>query len=110
MSDKIISVLIDKLQKRLLSIENNQKYLSFLIDKRYANEKMVQLEVMNIISQMEQVYDYIPERHYDSNLTDKCDFWFKTKKMNTGLRLKLDPRITIRNIGMERQLHMVLIP
>ena len=74
----MIGKLMDKLAERLKIIEEKYKYLSFLVDERYANEKMLQLEVMRIISLMPDVVEYLPEKLYDYRTKDKCDFWFKT--------------------------------
>jgi len=70
--------LLDELTKRLKIIEERYGYLSFLIDERYANEKLLQLEIMHIISLSPNVVEYLPERLYDYQTKDKCDFWFKT--------------------------------
>jgi hypothetical protein len=69
--------LLDRLVRRLKTIEENYGYLSFLINWRYRNEKWLQLETMLIISSMREVTEYLPEKHY--NLREKCDFWFKTR-------------------------------
>ena len=74
----MIGQLMDRLAERLKIIEGKYKYLSFLIDERYANEKLLQLEVMRIISLMPDVVEYLPEKLYDYRTKDKCDFWFKT--------------------------------
>lgn len=74
----MINELLDGLVERLRTIEEKYGYLSFLIDKRYANEKLLQLEVMKIVSLMPDVLEYLPEKPYDYKTKDKCDFWFKT--------------------------------
>lgn len=69
---------MDELTKRLKMIEEKYMYLSFLIDERYANEKLLQLEVMRIIFLIPDIAEYLPEKLYDYKTKDKCDFWFKT--------------------------------
>ena len=73
---EIESVLIE-IEDRLKTIENKYGYLSYLIEKRLANEKLIQLEVMRIISLQNDVVEYLPERLYP-NSSAKCDFWFRT--------------------------------
>jgi len=70
--------IIEYLEKRLVLMENNYGYLSYLIKERFANEKLFQLEIMRMISLHSDVVEYLPERLYP-NSTQKCDFWFKTK-------------------------------
>ena len=74
----MIDQLVDRLAERLEIIEGKYKYLSFLIDERYANEKLLQLEIMRIISLMPDVDEYLPEKPYNYGTKEKCDFWFKT--------------------------------
>jgi hypothetical protein len=68
-----------QLETRLHEIESKHHYLSFLIEKRLANEKLLQLEIMHIISQNPEVADYLPEKLYRSSSKEKCDFWFKMR-------------------------------
>jgi len=89
--DAIIPTLLDHLTKRLNQIESRHRYLSFLIDKRLANEKLLQLEVMNIISSMATTVDYLPEKPYNSDGKEKCDFWFKTTEGECWLEIKTRP-------------------
>ncbi len=74
--------MLDKLTRELTSrlkiIEEKYSHLSFLIDKRLSNEKLLQLEVMRIISLMPEVVEYLPERLYEDGGAEKCDFWFNT--------------------------------
>lgn len=74
----LMDELLDKITARLEFIEQRHGYLSFLINNRFANEKLLQLEAMRIISLREDVIEYLPEKPYDSNGREKCDFWFKT--------------------------------
>ena len=83
--------MLEQLSHRLQIIEKRHGYLSFLIDRRYANEKLLQLEAMNIISSMPQVIDYLPERMYNIEGKEKCDFWFKTRIMEYWLEIKTRP-------------------
>lgn len=89
--DIILTKLLERLSNRLVSIEKRHSYLSFLIEKRYANEKLLHLEAMNIISSLPEVIDYLPERLYDVEGREKCDFWFKTKDTEYWLELKTCP-------------------
>jgi len=89
--DIILSKLLERISSRLESIEKRHGYLSFLIEKRYANEKLLQLEVMNIISSLPRVMDYLPERQYDDEGKEKCDFWFKTEDTDYWLEIKTRP-------------------
>lgn len=68
-----------QLENRLQEIENRHHYLSYLIEKRFANEKLLQLELMHIISQNPEVADYLPEKLYITGGNEKCDFWFGMK-------------------------------
>jgi len=84
--------LLDELTKRLETIEEKYRYLSFLIDVRYANEKLLQLEVMRIVSLMPEVVEYLPEKPYDHATKDKCDFWFKTSdSIEHWMEIKMRP-------------------
>lgn len=74
----MFSRLLNELAERLKLIEEKYGYLSSLINERYANEKLLQLEVMRIISLMPDVVEYLPEKLYNYKAKDKCDFWFKT--------------------------------
>lgn len=87
----IISNLLQHLSNRLDLIEKRHSYLSFLIRKRFANEKLLQLETMNIISSMPETLDYLPERPYSFESKEKCDFWFKTKEEEYWLEIKTRP-------------------
>lgn len=91
MEDPIISHLISYLPKRLETIEENHGYLSHLIEKRFANEKLLQLETMNIISALDSVVDYLPEKLYYENSTEKCDFWFRTNEVEYWMEIKTRP-------------------
>jgi len=70
--------LMDELVKRLNTIEGKYGYLSFLIEERFTNEKLLQLEVMRIVSLMPEVAEYLPEKPYNYRSKEKCDFWYKT--------------------------------
>jgi hypothetical protein len=72
-----LSDFSEKLSIRLQQVENRHQYLSYLIEKRLANEKLLHLETMNIISHNPRVVDYLPERLYGLEEKGKCDFWFK---------------------------------
>lgn len=87
----VLSKILERLSSRLVNIEKRHGYLSFLIERRYANEKLLQLEVMNIISSLPQVVDYLPERTYDAESKEKCDFWFKTREADYWLEMKTRP-------------------
>lgn len=87
-----ISDVLKQLSLRLEEIEKRHRYLSFLIEKRFANEKLLQLETMHVISQMSEVVDYLPEKLYDSEGKEKCDFWFKLKDGNEfWIEIKMRP-------------------
>ncbi len=68
------NMFLEKLTDRLIRIEEEYKCLSFLIKKRYTNEKLLQLEAMRMIFLMPDVIEYIPERPYDFKSKEKCDF------------------------------------
>lgn len=88
---RIESSLIRDLTSRLEMIETKYNYLSYLIRERYANEKLIQLEVMRIISIHPSVIEYLPERLYPES-TAKCDFWFKTKGgTERWMEIKMQP-------------------
>lgn len=90
-NDPVLSKLVEQLSRRLETMEERHGYLSFLIEKRYANEKLLQLETMNIISSIPRVIDYLPERMYDTGGNEKCDFWFKTQNFEYWLEIKTRP-------------------
>lgn len=71
-------LLLEKLTERLNQIEARHKYLSYLIDTRFRNEKLLQIEFMIIVSAIDEVIDYLPEKPYPNNPSEKCDVWFKT--------------------------------
>ncbi|MFX0209452.1 MAG: hypothetical protein ACFFDT_25935 [Candidatus Hodarchaeota archaeon] len=73
------------------TIEKNHGYLSHLIEKRYANEKLLELEVMNIVSSLDSVIDYLPEKLYNDISTEKCDFWFRTDESEYWVEIKTRP-------------------
>ncbi|KKN47331.1 hypothetical protein LCGC14_0663900 [marine sediment metagenome] len=77
--DMVISKVLSPISERFKKIENNRKYFSYLIQKRFANERMLQLEILNIISQIDEVEDYLPEMPYDLEGKEKCDLWFSLK-------------------------------
>ena len=78
MQTDLVKKLLDELVKRLKAIEEKYGYLYFLIEERFTNEKLLQLEAMRIISLMPEVTEYLPEKLYDYISKEKCDFWFKT--------------------------------
>jgi len=78
-TEGLLQSFLKQLEIRLQEIEDRHDYLSFLIEKRFANEKLLQLETMHIISQNPEVVDYLPEKLYDSESKEKCDFWFKIR-------------------------------
>lgn len=90
--DIIISKAVPQICERLKTIENNRKYISYLIEKRFTNERMLQLEILNIISQMPEVEDYLPEMPYDLQGKEKCDLWFSLKDGSEyWIELKMRP-------------------
>lgn len=87
----IISKIIPELDKRL---NNNRikEHISYLIEKRFTNEKMLQLEILNIISNMPEVKDYMPEMPYNYNESKKCDIWFSLQDGNEyWIEVKMRP-------------------
>ena len=83
--------LLDELAKRLNTVEEKYRYLSFIIKERFTNEKLLQLEVMRIISLMPEVMEYLPEKLYATS-KEKCDFWFKTSDSKEHwLEIKMRP-------------------
>ncbi len=74
---KIDSSIISELSERLKTIEDKYGYFSYLIKERFANEKLIQLEIMRIISLRPEVVEYLPEKLYPDS-KKKCDFWFRT--------------------------------
>jgi len=83
--------ILDALCSRLKTIEDHHQYISFLMDKRLANEKMLQLEVMRLISLMPEVEDFLPEKPYGQETREKCDFWFKVGGRDHWLEIKMRP-------------------
>ena len=111
MEDLIISHLISCLSNRLEIIEKNHGYLSHLIEKRYANEKLLQLEVMNIVSSLDSVIDYLPEKLYNDISTEKCDFWFRTDEIEYWIEIKTRPtnyRKLSHSKGISRGVDLVI--
>lgn len=74
----LISKIIPELDKRL-NRNRIKEHISYLIEKRFTNEKMLQLEILNIISKMPEVKDYMPEMPYNYKDTIKCDIWCSLK-------------------------------
>ena len=62
MRTDLINRLLDELVKKLETIDEKYGYLSFLIEERFTNEKLLQLEVMRIVSLMPEVVEYLPEK------------------------------------------------
>ena len=83
--------MVNKLRERLSMIESRHHYLTYLIINRFTNEKFLQLEVMNILSSMKDVSDYLPEKPYDLSSGEKCDFWFKSNNTEFWLEIKMRP-------------------
>jgi hypothetical protein len=84
--------VVKGLSTRLEEIERRHGYLSYLSKKRFTNEKLLQLETMHIISQMPDVADYLPEKVYDPQGKEKCDFWFKlTDGTEFWMEIKMRP-------------------
>jgi hypothetical protein len=94
LNEPFLSDILEQLASRLEEIEKRHKYLSFLIEKRFANEKLLQLETMHIISQMPEVVDYLPEKLYGPNGKGKCDFWFK---LNDGTEIWIEIKMRPTN-------------
>jgi len=89
--DFLLEVL-RQLSLRLEEIERRHAYLSFIIEKRLANEKLLQLETMHIISYMPDVVDYLPEKLYGPRYREKCDFWFKLRdRTEFWIEIKMRP-------------------
>ena len=88
---KIGSNIISEISRRLETIEKKHVYLSYLISERLANEKLIQLEIMRIVSLHPEVIEYLPEKLYP-NSREKCDFWFKTKEnIENWMEIKTRP-------------------
>lgn len=87
----LLERILDGLCDRLKSIEERHGYLSFMIESRLANEKMLQLEVMRLVSLMNEVDDYLPERPYSQGLGEKCDLWFRARGLDYWLEIKMRP-------------------
>lgn len=88
---ELLEHILDALCDRLKNIEERHSYLSFLIEKRLANEKMLQLELMRLISLMPEVEDFLPERPYGKEAREKCDFWFTVSGLAHWLEIKMRP-------------------
>ncbi len=56
---KIDSGIVSELSERLKTIEDKYGYLFYLIKERFANEKLIQLEIMRIISLRPEVVEYL---------------------------------------------------
>jgi len=101
----IVEIALDRLVNRLQIIEKKHRYLSLMAEYRISNERLVQLELLRIISSMENVADYLPERPYDFGRIGgkKCDIWFRTsdgteywieiKLCPTNYKIKEDSKI-----------------
>jgi len=89
--EDLYTLIISGLRTRLEAIERNHRYLSFLIRKRVANEKLLQLETMHIVSSLPGIVDCLPEKPFDSEGREKCDFWFKTNDAEYWLEIKTRP-------------------
>ena len=71
--------ILKELSKRLTLIERNHGYFSFLAERRFTNEKLLQLETIKTVSDLSNVVDYLPEKNYPKHRKEKVDIWFKTK-------------------------------
>jgi len=82
---------MSELSDRLGTIENKYGYLFYLIKERLANEKLIQLEIMRIVSLQPEVIEYLPEKLYPGS-REKCDFWFKTREnIEAWMEIKTRP-------------------
>jgi hypothetical protein len=91
MEQNLLLTFSSELEKRLNKIEKKNNVFSTLIENRVANEKLLQLEIMHILSQNPEVDDYLPEKFYPER-KEKCDFWFITKnKLEYWVELKTRP-------------------
>ena len=75
---RLVEQILAETVDRLKTIEEKYGYLSYLIEERFTNEKLLQLEVMRIVSIRPEVVEYLPEKPYDFASKEKCDFWFRT--------------------------------
>ena len=82
---------LHSLKRRLILIEGRHNTLSDLAVDRFSNEKLLQLEVMSIISKMRNTVDYLPEKSYNNRSKDKCDFWFKNYGSEYWMEMKMCP-------------------
>lgn len=88
---ELLERVLDDLCRRLKDIEKRHSYLSLLIETRLANEKMLQLEVMRLVSLMPEVEDYLVEKPYVKGAHGKCDLWFKAGRYDYWLEIKMRP-------------------
>lgn len=86
---ELLERVLDGLCRRLEYIEEHHRYLSFLIEKRLTNEKMLQLEIMRLISLAPEVDDFLPEKPYGEETRAKCDFWFTVDGVAHWLEIKM---------------------
>lgn len=87
----VIANFSTKLERRLNQIEKNHQHFSHLVEKRYTNEKLLQLEALRIISNIQNVVEFLPERYYPDGKS-KVDIWFKTRdKREHWMEVKMRP-------------------
>ncbi len=86
---RLLEEILDGLYLRIEYIENRHGYISYLIEHRLANEKMIQLEVMRLVSLISEVDDYLVEKPYGTQPnTGKCDIWFSAKGIEYWMEVK----------------------
>jgi hypothetical protein len=87
----MLEEVLDGLCDRIGRIERLHGNISSLMRERLANEKMLQLEVMRLVSLMKGVDDYLVEKPYGHGVGEKCDLWFKESGTEYWMEIKMRP-------------------
>lgn len=90
MHEDIISRGVRELEERIRTIEKKYNLFSeFLIPNRFDNERLIQIEFMNIILKQNSGTEYLPEKYYGNNPTNpKCDLWFRLNRKEYWIEIK----------------------
>lgn len=90
MHKDIMSKGVEELKERIETIEKKYNLFSkFLIPKRFDNERLIQIEFMNIILKQNSGIEYLPEKYYEDKPTNpKCDLWFKLNRKEYWIEIK----------------------
>jgi len=96
-TEENVEVFIERvmkaLEKRLQHIEERHCHFSRLAESRSTNEKLLQLEILMIISLSQGIEDFLPEKLYPVSQVDgtrrKVDVWFIANEVEYWMEIKM---------------------